>query len=111
MESKCRSVPANKKFRTDGIDLCVKTWITFVDEKHFIGEAIKFSSTLSEYAKLAFFERSQLCPNRSRRNVFQSPSDQKYADEGVELFSQYTLHHRSHERENITKNKASNRKS
>ena len=32
--------------------------VTFVDEKHSIDAAIKFSATLLEYAKLAFFERA-----------------------------------------------------
>ena len=38
--------------------MCVQAGIAFFDKKHLIDEAIKFPLTLSENAKLAFFEEA-----------------------------------------------------
>ena len=38
--------------------MCVQAGIAFFDKKHLIDEAIKFPLTLSENAKLAFFEKA-----------------------------------------------------
>lgn len=44
--------------------------VTFVDEKHSIDAGIKFSATLLEYAKLAFFERA--CVPMGLQGMFSS---------------------------------------
>ena len=40
------------------MSLCVQAGIAFFDKRHLIDEAIKFPLTLSENAKLAFFEEA-----------------------------------------------------
>lgn len=84
-------VISSKTFRTDGISLWVWIWVT----SHRCNQ---ISSTLSEYAKLAFIWGG-LCPYGLPRNVFQSPSlyVQQYAVDGVGLYSQQSVTHRSHQ--------------
>ena len=52
----------NMQYLLESLEMALLTaskyWIAFLDEKHLIDEAIKFSSTLSDYAKLAVSEEA-----------------------------------------------------
>ena len=80
--------------------MCVEIGIAFLDKKHFIDEAIKFTSTLSENVKLAFLEEA--CVPMGFQEMFLSSCVRQYAGGGVGLCSRHNLHHTDHSEKEYT---------
>lgn len=70
--------------------VCVfRNWITFLDMKHLIDMAIKFSLTLVEY--VAFFEEA--CVPMGFQEMLSKYQGFTF-DKGVRLYSQHNQHHK-----------------
>ena len=72
----------------------------FFDKKHLVDEAIKFPLTLSENAKLAFFEEA--CVPMGFQEMFSNHCVLVFHNALVEVSSCVAPSHRSHEKEYTT---------